>query len=218
LRRLGAAPVRLVVQAAGQNPLRDLAYLTRLARVLRRLRPDLVHNFSVKPVIYGSLAAKLIGSEGIVDSVTGSGMLRADEPRGLQLVLRVLYRLALRGRPVVIFQNRDDLELFAGAGPIGRSRTAYIAGSGVDTAALAPDWSIPLSGRTCFVMACRMLWSKGIAEFVEAARMIKPRHPHTSFVLFGGSAQDYGSKNPDFIPRSWLEDLNREGGSLARLH
>jgi glycosyltransferase involved in cell wall biosynthesis len=211
LRRLGVAPIRLVVEAAGQNPLRDLAYLARLARVLRRLRPDLVHNFSVKPVIYGSLGAKLVGIAGIVNSVTGSGMLRAGEPGGLQRVLRVLYRPALRGRPVVIFQNRDDLELFVGAGLIERAHTVYIAGSGVDTAALAPDWSIPPSGRTCFVMASRMLWSKGIADFVEAARMMKPRHPHASFVLFGGSAQDYGSKNPDFIPRSWLEDLNREG-------
>jgi glycosyltransferase involved in cell wall biosynthesis len=56
-----------------------------------------------------------------------------------------------------------------------------------------------------------MLWSKGVADFVAAARMIKPRHPQASFILFGGSAEDYGSKNPDFIPRSWLEDLNREG-------
>jgi glycosyltransferase involved in cell wall biosynthesis len=56
-----------------------------------------------------------------------------------------------------------------------------------------------------------MLWSKGVADFVEAARIIKPRHPSASFVLFGGSTEDYGSKNPDFIPKAWLEDLNREG-------
>jgi glycosyltransferase involved in cell wall biosynthesis len=211
LRRQGVAPVRLQVKAASQSPLKDLGYLARLVRTLRALRPDLVHNFSVKPVIYGSLAAKLVGLEGIVNSVTGGGMLRADERGGLQRVLRLLYRLALQGRPVVIFQNRDDLELFVGTGLVERARTAYIAGSGVDTAALAPDCSIPPSGRTCFVMACRMLWSKGVADFVEAARLIKPRYPHASFVLFGGSAEDYGSRNPDFIPKPWLEDLNREG-------
>jgi glycosyltransferase involved in cell wall biosynthesis len=211
LRRQGVAPVRLEVAAASQNPLNDLGYLARLVRTLRSLRPDLVHNFSVKPVIYGSLAAKLVGAPAIVNSVTGGGMLRADERGALQRVLRLLYRLALRGRPVAIFQNRDDIELFVGAGLIERARTAYIAGSGVDIAALAPDCSIPPGGRTCFVMASRMLWSKGVADFVDAARMLKPRHPHASFVLFGGSAEDYGSKNPDFIPKSWLEDLNREG-------
>jgi glycosyltransferase involved in cell wall biosynthesis len=211
LRRQGVAPVRLEIAAASQNPLQDLGYLMRLARVLRALRPDLVHNFSVKPVIYGSLAAKLVGVEGIVNSITGGGMLRADQRAGLQRVLRLLYRPALRGRTVAIFQNRDDLELFVGAGLIERAHTAYIAGSGIDTATLAPDRSGAPSSRTCFVMACRMLWSKGVADFVEAARMIRPRHPEASFVLFGGSAEDYGSKNPDFIPRSWLEDLNREG-------
>ena len=60
-------------------------------------------------------------------------------------------------------------------------------------------------------MASRMLWSKGVADFVAAARLIRPRHPQASFVLFGGSAEDYGSKNPDFIPRAWLERLNHEG-------
>jgi glycosyltransferase involved in cell wall biosynthesis len=112
---------------------------------------------------------------------------------------------------VTIFQNRDDLELFVSDGLIEQARTAYIAGSGVDARALVPDLSLPPRERTCFVMACRMLWSKGVADFVEAARMIKPRYPQASFVLYGGSAEDYGSKTPDFIPRSWLEDLNREG-------
>jgi glycosyltransferase involved in cell wall biosynthesis len=210
LRRLGVAPIRLEVEGAGQNPLRDLAYLVRLVRVLRRLRPDLVHNFSIKPVVYGSLAAKLVGLGGIVDSVTGSGILRAGGRDRLQPVLRLLYRGALAGRPAAIFQNQDDLELFVGLGLIDRARTVCIAGSGVDTAALTPDFSIPPAARTCFVMASRMLWSKGVADFVAAARLVKPRHPQAAFVLFGGSREDYGSKNPDFIPRSWLEELNRE--------
>jgi glycosyltransferase involved in cell wall biosynthesis len=211
LRRLGIAPLRLELEAATQNPLKDLGYLTRLVRLLRALRPDLVHNFSVKPVIYGSLAAKLVGVAGIVNSVTGGGMLRTGQGGGLRRVLHLLYCVALRGRPVTIFQNRDDLELFVGAGLIDRARTAYIAGSGIDTGALAPDFAVPPSQRTCFVMACRMLWSKGVADFVEAARMLRSRHPQASFVLFGGSAEDYGSKNPDFIPKAWLEGVNREG-------
>ncbi|MGH6900766.1 MAG: glycosyltransferase family 4 protein [Geminicoccaceae bacterium] len=211
LRRLGVAPIRLEVEGAGQNPLADLGYLIRLARLLRRLRPDLVHNFSIKPVVYGSLAAKLARVRGIVNTVTGSGILRAGGQRRLQRLLRLLYRTALAGRPVAIFQNRDDLELYVGLGLIERARAVYIAGSGVDTRALAPDFGVPPAARRCFVMASRMLWSKGVADFVAAARLIRPRHPEASFVLFGGSAEDYGSKNPDFIPRSWLEALNREG-------
>jgi glycosyltransferase involved in cell wall biosynthesis len=211
LRHLGVEPVRLQVEGAGRRPAHDLGYLIRLARLLRRLRPDLVHNFSVKPVVYGSLAAKLAGVPGIVDTVTGGGRLRVGESDRLQGLIRRLYRLALRGRPVVVFQNRDDLELFVADGLVARARTAYIAGSGVDTQALTPDLSIPPSARTCFVMASRMLWTKGVADFVAAARLLKPRYPQAAFALFGGSAEDYGSKNPDFIPKAWLEALNREG-------
>jgi glycosyltransferase involved in cell wall biosynthesis len=211
LRRLGVAPIRLVVEGSGQNPLKDLDYLMRLARLLRTLRPDLVHNFSIKPVIYGSLAAKLVGPRAIVNSITGSGILQAGGQGRLQRLIRPLYRLALSGRPVAIFQNRDDLERFVGEALIERARAVHIAGSGVDTAALAPDFSIPAGERTSFVMASRMLWSKGVAEFVAAARLVRPRHPRASFVLFGGSAEDYGSKNPDFIPRAWLEQLKEDG-------
>jgi glycosyltransferase involved in cell wall biosynthesis len=211
LRQQGVNPIGLEVEGSGRNPLKDLAYCRRLARLFRQLRPDIVHSFSIKPVIYGSLAAKRAGARGIVNAVTGGGMLRADDRGDLQRLLRLLYRVALRGRPVTIFQNEDDLELFVGAGLIERARTASIAGSGVDTAALMPDFSIPPAERTCFVMACRMLWSKGVGDFIQAARTIKPRYPHASFALFGGSAEGYGSKNPDFIPRSWLEAVNREG-------
>ena len=211
LRRLGVDPIWLQVEGAGQSPVHDLGYLVRLARLLRRLRPDLVHNFSIKPVVYGSLAAKLVGVRGIVNTVTGGGRLRTDETARLQWLIRQLYRVALRGRAVVVFQNRDDLELFVGEGLVERERAAYIAGSGVDTQALAPDLSIPPSARTCFVMASRMLWTKGVADFVAAARLVKPRYPRAAFALFGGSAEDYGSNNPDFIPKPWLEALNREG-------
>jgi glycosyltransferase involved in cell wall biosynthesis len=117
---------------------------------------------------------------------------------------------------VVVFQNRDDLELFVADGLLARARAAYIAGSGVDTQALAPDLSISPSSRTRFVMASRMLWTKGVADFVAAARLLKPRHPQAEFSLFGGSAEDYGSKNPDFIPKAWLEALNQEG--IVRWH
>jgi glycosyltransferase involved in cell wall biosynthesis len=216
LRRQGVAPIRLEVEGSGQNPLQDLRYLLRLARLLRALRPDLVHNFSIKPVIYGSLAAKLVGLKCVVNSITGSGVLEAGDQGRLQRVIRPLYRIALAGRPVAIFQNRDDLERFVGRGLIGRARAVHIAGSGVDTAALTPDLSVPPGERTGFVMASRMLWSKGVADFVAAARLVKQRHPQASFVLFGGSAEDYGSKNPDFIPRAWLEQLEEDGAVAWR--
>ena len=89
-------------------------------------------------------------------------------------------------------------------------RTHLIAGSGVDTTRLAPEPEGSETMRDTFLMASRMLWSKGVGDFVAAARLVKPIYPDAKFVLFGGAQDDYGSRNPDFIERAWLDALNVE--------
>ena len=211
LRRLGVRPIRFELDAAGRNPVRDLAYLGRLAYRIRHLSPDLVHLFTIKPVIWGTYVAKLAGVPGIVASLTGAGILRADSRPWLGRALRPLVRAALAGRPEIVFQNREDMRSFIAAEIVSADRATLIAGSGIDTTALVPDLDRPPAERKAFVMASRMLWSKGVADFAAAARLVKQVYPAARFVLFGGSREDYGSKNPDFIERSWLEALNREG-------
>ena len=211
VRRLGARPFRLPLDAAGHNPGRDLVYAVRLARLLRQLKPDLVHVFTIKPVIYGALAARWTGVPAIVASITGAGVLGHGRAPWLKSVVRPWVRVALRAPVMTIFQNGDDLQAFADAGLIPAARAVCIRGSGVDTELLQPNWSVPGAQRTRFMMASRMLWSKGIADFVAAARLVKPHHSHASFEIYGGTSEDYGSKNPDFIDRAWLEALNREG-------
>ncbi len=207
----GARAYPLPIDAAGLNPARDLGYILRLARLLRDLRPDIVHLYTIKPVVYGGLAAKMTGVPAIVASITGAGVFHAHRRKWLRPVLSGLIRTALAGRPMVIFQNPDDMKAFTSAGLVSSAQATCIAGSGVDTVALSPDESVPCDRRTQFVMASRALWSKGVAEFVEAARTVKRQHPDASFVLFGGTKEDYGSKNPDFVDRAWLEAVNREG-------
>jgi glycosyltransferase involved in cell wall biosynthesis len=211
LRRVGVRPVHIDLDAAGRNPARDLAYLGRLTSCIRDLRPDVVHLFTIKPVIWGALAARFAGVPGIVASLTGAGILRADARPWLGRALRPLVRYALSGRPEIVFQNQDDMRAFIAAGMVDAARTSHIAGSGIDTEALLPDFSRAANERNTFVMASRMLWSKGVADFVAAARLVQGRHPNARFVLFGGAREDYGSKNPDFIARPWLDALNREG-------
>ncbi|MEM7212581.1 MAG: glycosyltransferase, partial [Pseudomonadota bacterium] len=209
LRRLGVEPITIKMDAAGHNPIRDLAYLGRLTQALRRTRPELVHLYTTKPFIYGGLAARLLGVPGIVGSFTGAGILRSERKTWLKPILRQLIRLALTERSLTIFQNPEDLAAFVADGLTEPSRATCVAGSGVDTTLLTPNFETPPAQRTCFVMASRMLWSKGVADFVSAARLVKEHHPDVSFVLFGGSREEYGSKNPDFIERDWLENLNR---------
>jgi glycosyltransferase involved in cell wall biosynthesis len=209
--RRGARPIPLELDGAGIDPRRDLVYLLRLVKNLRALRPDVVHLFSIKPLIYGALLAKLARIPVIVASVTGVGILSGRHKKWLRPVLRSLVRTALSACSHVIFQNGDDRDSFVAKRLVDPSRTSLIAGSGVDTSELSPDPDLPPTERTTFVMVSRMLWSKGVADFVAAAHLVKQRHPHASFVLYGGVRDDYGSKNPDFIDSSWLHDLAKDG-------
>jgi glycosyltransferase involved in cell wall biosynthesis len=94
---------------------------------------------------------------------------------------------------------------------VSAERTHLIAGSGIGTTRLAPEPEGSRARRDTFLMASRMLWSKGVGDFVAAARLVRATYPDAKFVLFGGAQDDYGSRNPDFIDRHWLEALNVEG-------
>jgi glycosyltransferase involved in cell wall biosynthesis len=209
--RLGAIPVHIELDAAGKNPWRDMVYLGQLAASLRRLGPDLVHLFTIKPLVYGALAARAAGVPGTVASVTGAGILGGNDRGWLGAGLRALVRFSLSGRSQVIFQNSDDQRAFIAKRLVHASQATAIPGSGVDTEALIPDRVTPPTRRKTFIMAARMLWSKGVADFVKAAQLVQRQHPDARFVLFGGTSDDYGSKNPDFIDRAWLESVQAEG-------
>lgn len=211
LSRRGALPITLPLEPAGMNPVRDLAYLGRLVGHLRACRPAVAHVFNTKPALYGALAAKLAGVEGVVASITGRGILASGKRRWLSSLVRPLMKAAIAGRTRCIFQNPDDRAWYLEQGLVDAPRANLIPGSGVDTEQLKPDPDVPPASRRAFVLASRMLRSKGIEDFVEAARIVKQSHPDAMFILFGGSKEDYGSKNPDFIGRAWLEALNAEG-------
>jgi glycosyltransferase involved in cell wall biosynthesis len=210
-RRLGARPFAMPIDAAGQDPRADIGYCIRLYRLLRRLRPDVAHFFTIKPIVYGVPAAKLAGTRGIVAALTGSGIVQAGQRSWLTPVVRGLLRLAFAGRTRAIFQNQADLAAFAGRRLVSVDRAYLIAGSGIDTVRLAPEADDSRGARDTFLMASRMLWSKGVGDFVAAARLVRRTNPNAKFVLFGGAQDDYGSKNPDFIDRAWLDALNAEG-------
>lgn len=186
LAALGVKVSPLSVDRRGCDPLADAALFFSCRALMRREKPDAVFTFTVKPNIYGALAARSL-SIPCVATVTGLGSALG-KPGPLQALLIFLYRSAFRRVDSVFFQNSADRSFFQKHGiPCGTSR--LVAGSGVDVEGY-PFQSMPEQSDMVFLFAGRILREKGIVEFIEAARMVKDRHPGTRFLVAGPLEDD----------------------------
>jgi len=186
------------------NPLVELGTILRLWQWLRREKPDLLHNFTIKPVLYGSLAARLVGMSRVVNAVPGLGFAFSEGQSVLRVMVSVLYRISL-GKSMAIFQNPEDQAVFIKNRFIHPAQTRFIPGSGVDTQVFLPapePESPPVA-----LFAGRFLRSKGVAEFVEAARRLRAKGIAARFALVGGVYLD----NPDSITTQELSAWQAEG-------
>ncbi|WP_445157947.1 glycosyltransferase family 4 protein [Halomonas sp. E14] len=184
---LGIAIYPIDMGRTGVNPMHDLRTLHELYKLIRKIRPSVVFSYTSKPVIYGSLAAKMAGVPRIYSMITGLGHLfTTDTPRTRRLrrVLSMLYRAGLSCNDRVFFQNPDDLKEFTDKRILSKATKAVRTyGSGVDMARFARQ---PLpQGPLTFLFIGRLLGEKGIAEFCEAANLLKQRYPQVRFVAVG---------------------------------
>jgi glycosyltransferase involved in cell wall biosynthesis len=193
----------------GKNPVADISLTCRLLETYRSEKPLVVHHFTSKPVIFGSLAAKLANVPVIVNSMTGLGygFQRND---WLKVITAGLYRMAMAGRTQVIFQNRGHYRLFVSDGFVKSTNAHLILGSGVDTRKVFPVEKKNSNSPMTFLLVARMLWGKGIEEYVQAARIVKSRYPETCFKMVGGQSGGGAKANPDSIPKAWLQKVNSE--------
>jgi glycosyltransferase involved in cell wall biosynthesis len=209
IRRAGLRLLPLRMLRRGTPGLRDLAAIAEIFRIYRRARPDLVHHVALKPVICGSWAARLARVPAVVNAIAGLGSAFIGGGTG-SWVVRAALRPALRAAvampgSVTIFQNRDDQADFARAGILGSGRATVIRGCGVDTALFA--MSGEPQGPPVVMLPARMLWDKGVGEFVEAARLVSRRGVTARFVLVGM----VDPTNPSAIPESQLRDWRDDG-------
>lgn len=209
LAAMGVRYIPLRFKRAGLNPLGDLALSLRMVRLLRRLRPDIVLAYTIKPVIYGSLACRLAGVRRCYSMITGLGYAflsdRSVRQRIIATFARILYRVALRGNEGVFFQNRDDLTLFVDSGLLRNPQRALIInGSGVDTDYFQPA---PLpNDPLVFLLVARMLKDKGIFEYAAAAREVRMQYPAVIFRLVGPM-----DPNPSAISEKQIFDWQKDG-------
>ena len=205
LEEMGCECIDLPVASKSTNPLDDLRTLAALYRHYRTIRPDVVFHYTIKANIYGSVAAWLARVPSIAVT-TGLGYVFIQKSRAAS-VAKALYRFAFRFPREVWFLNRDDHSAFLNERLLARpERAKLLHGEGVDIDhfGLTP---LPQAQRVTFVLIGRLLWDKGVGEYVEAARMLRMRYPHARFQLLG----PVGVDNPSAIAQADIDGWTREG-------
>jgi glycosyltransferase involved in cell wall biosynthesis len=200
----GATYVPVKMDRGGTNPIADLLLLFRLMRVYRKVRPDALLHYTVKPVVYGSIAARLLRIPSVA-VITGQGSALLGTRSPLAVVTRGLLRSALRHATYVFFLNPADHTDFVARGMVDAERAGVLPGEGIDTEQFAP--SGPMPEKPTFLMVARLLKDKGVYEYVAAARRLRQTHPEARFLL--GGALD--TANPSGVDEAELASWRAEG-------
>lgn len=191
----------------GLNPLDDIRAFLALKRILRKIRPDILFSTTIKPVIYGSLAAKMVKIPKIFATITGLGYaFEADTPlkKAVNMIGANLYRHALAGINGVFFQNADDLEVFRKAHILSADARIFMArGTGVDTAHFSPAAFPPSPLK--FLLIGRLLEAKGLYEYAKAAQILKKKWPQAAFQILGQPESGPGSVSQDRV-KEWQKE------------
>ena len=182
----------------------------RLMTIYKAYRPALIHHFHAKPVILGTLVGSFLHRKNvkIVNTITGLGHAFTAKS-WLRWLASLGYRLSLGLGNMTIFQNNDDYNLFIDQGWTKQENSTLIISSGVDIVKFKPSSKCKTSNKTKFkiLLVSRLIWQKGIREYIESAKLVIKQIPSAHFILAG----EIDSKHPDAVPNSWLEQVSHEG-------
>ncbi len=192
--KIGYSFIPVAMNNHGTNPLEDCRLIVNLYKIYRRIKPDVILHYTIKPNVYGTLAARILGIP-VINNIAGLGVMFSRETF-YSKIARLLYKTSLRFAHRVFFQNQDDLEYFIRQKLVSREKTDKLPGSGIDTTHFAPMPKTRSRNRFVFLLMSRMIWEKGIDEYVTAAEMISDKYPGVEFQLLGF----LDNKNPFAIP------------------
>jgi len=200
---LGAKYKNINIENKGSNPFKDFKLIFDLKKIYHEISPDLIIHYTIKPNIYGTLAARLVGIKSI-SFVSGLGYAFIN--RGIiSIIAKKLYRFSFRFPSKVIFINQDDLNTFVNSQLVNYKKTLLFPGEGINTDIFTPTVSTKSNSKFQFLLIARMLWDKGVSEYVEAAKKLKITYPNIEFALLGY----LDVANPKAISReqmdSWVE-------------
>ena len=224
LRSLGFKWLPFEFATGGVNPFVELGVIFRLIRLYRAEKPDLVHHFTIKCVIYGAIAARVSGNVPTVHSITGLGYIFTDtgvKAKTLKLLTSFFYRYILSMKNTrVIFQNSQDLDYFVSTSLVNKSQTKLIRGSGVDTNIFCSNspGEDKSEGVVSILFASRLIKEKGIRELVKAVNMLRTRNVPVQLLIAGEIYPD----NPSSLIADEVNSFKSDGikvlGHVDEIH
>jgi glycosyltransferase involved in cell wall biosynthesis len=192
------------------NPFREMALVLWLHQLMRRESVDLVHGFTIKGAVYGSLAARLAGVSARINGIDGLGYVFASNDLKAQILrplVRFMLRLALDGKNArLILLNQDDVALFEQVGLVDAALVRMIPGAGVDCKRFASGGQRVTGQPLRVLMAARLLWDKGLGEYVASARMLNAQGRQIQFLLAGTPDPGNPKSVPEETVRSWVDE------------
>lgn len=178
----------------------SVAYFNNLKKIIKEEKPDAVFSYTIKPVIFGSVAAKRAGVKRIYSLICGLGLLFCSDSvkiKALRVVCGKMYKHALRNNTKVIFQNQDDIDEFVKRGYVKKNQCELVNGSGVNLKKFSRN-KIP-KGPVSFLMVSRFLKEKGAMEYFEAAKMVKEKYPDVKFAYIGAIDKNKNAIDLDYM-------------------
>lgn len=206
---LGATPLEYSLQRTGQNPFKDLQSIFELKKLIKEHNIDLVFPYTIKPVIYGSIAANLSKTP-TISLITGLGFTftgTSKKAKFLQKITEFLYKISIRKNKLIVFQNTDDHKLFIDRKIISKNHPVdFVSGSGVNLNKYTSRINKKKSDNVIFVFVARLIREKGIHLFINAAELLKQSYPNAEFHVIGAH-----ETSPSAIAIDHLKELHENG-------
>lgn len=218
LEEKGCAFIELRMDSRGANPLKDFLLILELYRIYKMTRPDIILHFTIKPNIYGSIAARLLHIP-VINNVCGLGTIFLNHNL-VSLIAKLMYRFVFRFPKCIFFQNPDDLDLFVEMKLVKPESCRLLPGSGINLEKFKPSVQKKRNLKFTFLMISRLIYDKGVMEYVEAARMLKEKGMDAVFQILGQKDPLHKRGIPvelidDWIHRGFIEYLGTSDDIVA---
>lgn len=205
LQNLGARCELISLKKNSTTILDNISYLNNLTKIIKREKPDKVFAYTIKPVIFGSIAAKRAKVTEMYSMITGLGYVYAVnsfKTKILQIICGIGYKIAFKFNKKVIFQNKDDIEEFVHRKYLKREKCELVDGSGVNMERFKRN---ELPKENTFLMVSRILKQKGVREYFEAAKIVKEKYPDTQFLYVGAEDKTQLALNLDEVKEEFID-------------